>query len=97
MVPMVRKQIYIQRQQEAILKRFADLRGQSEAEVIRQAIDQQMGGAISPAAVDAEAWEEAYQFMLELQARGPLTDQPRDWRREDLYEERMSRYGHHPD
>jgi hypothetical protein len=97
MVPMVRKQIYIQRQQEAILKRLADLRGQSEAEVIRQAIDQQIGGATLPAALDAEAWEEAYEFMLDLQARGPLADQPRDWRREDLYEERMNRYGHHPD
>jgi hypothetical protein len=97
MVQMVRKQIYIQRQQEVILKRFANLRGQSEAEVIRQAIDQQIGGATLPAALDAEAWEGAYAFMLELQARGPLTDQPRDWQREDLYEERMNRYGHHPD
>ena len=39
MVQMVRKQIYIQRQQEVILKRFANLRGQSEAEVIQRVPD----------------------------------------------------------
>lgn len=85
---MIRKQIYIQPGQQIILKRFAELRGQSEAEVIRQAINQQIGGAILPESLDAAAWDEAQRFMVELQALGPLPDQPRDWRREDLYEER---------
>lgn len=39
MAQMVRKQIYIQRRQQAILRRLARARGVSEAELIRQAID----------------------------------------------------------
>jgi hypothetical protein len=42
---------------------------------------------------DHIAWEQAYQFMCELRARGPATGQARAWRREDLYEERVKRYG----
>ena len=41
MVQMIRKQVYIQRQQEAALKRLSKSRGLSEAELIRQAIDRQ--------------------------------------------------------
>lgn len=88
MAQMIRKQIYIQPAQQIILKRLAELRGQSEAEVIRQAINQQIGGATLPATLDTAAWDEAQRFMVELQALGPLPDQSRDWRREDLYEER---------
>ena len=39
------------------------------------------------------AWEETYQFMLDLHARGPVADRVRTWSRDDLYEERLSRYG----
>ncbi len=97
MVQMIRKQIYIQRQQETILKRLSHVRGVSEAELIRQAIDNQVSGKMASIAPDPAAWKEAHEFMLALKAAAPGTDQPRNWRREDLYEERLSRYGSHPD
>ena len=39
MTRMVRKQIYIAEEQEALLKREAERTGASEAEIIRQALD----------------------------------------------------------
>ncbi len=93
MAQMLRKQIYIEKRQRTLLKRLAKKRGVSEAEIIRQAIDHEAGGgsglALPP---DHEAWEEALAFMKALQARGPLPDQRRTWKREDAYEERLSRY-----
>jgi sensor domain CHASE-containing protein len=94
MARMVRKQIYIQKQQQEILKRLARARGLSEAELIRQAIDHQVGSGVQSILPDPAAWDEAHQFMLALRARGPLQDQPRNWTREDLYEERLSRHDH---
>ncbi|MGB8647229.1 MAG: CopG family transcriptional regulator [Anaerolineae bacterium] len=94
MTQMVRKQIYIPRQQEARLKRLAKARGVSEAEIIRQALDRQLsGGASQPFQPDPKAWEEARQFMRELVAQGPLPNRRRQWTRDELYEERLSRYG----
>jgi len=97
MTQMVRKQIYIQKRQQAVLKRLARARGVSEAELIRQAIDHHVSAGTRSAQPDPEAWEKAHRFMLALQARGPLHGQPRNWKREDLYEERLSRYDHRPD
>ena len=98
MAQMVRKQVYIEPRHEAILKRLAQARGVSEAELIRQAIDRQVsGGQLQPTQLDPGAWEEAYQFMLALHARGALQEQARKWTREDLYEERLSRHGRRSD
>ena len=41
-----------------------------------------------PFVCDAAAWEEAYAFMLALCDRKPEDDHTREWRREDLYDER---------
>ena len=93
---MVRKQIYIEGRQEAKLKRVAKKRGLSEAEVIRQALDRELsaiGGLLPPR--DPEAWQQALQFMRSLREKGPLPEQRRDWKRDDLYEERLSRYDRH--
>lgn len=91
---MVRKQIYVEPRQDALLKQVAEARGVSEAALIRRAIDQQLGGyrggSLPP---DPTAWERAYRFMLDLHAQGPLPGQGRTWTREDLYEERLNRYG----
>jgi hypothetical protein len=91
---MVRKQVYLEPRQEALLKRLARARGVSEAEVIRQAIEGQVGRGETPSPLaDHVAWEQAYQFMRDLRARGPIAGQTRLWQREDLYDERVSRYG----
>ncbi len=89
MAHKIRKQVYIEPRHEAILKQLAQARGVSEAELIRQAIDRQVsGGHLQSAQLDPAAWEEAYQFMVALHARGALPEQGRKWNREDVYEER---------
>jgi len=96
MAQMIRKQIYIPKRQQTVLKRMARARGISEAELIRQAIDQQtLGDNLRATASDHDAWEKALQFMLALYAQGPVNDQPRQWKREDAYEDRQSRYDRH--
>jgi len=97
MAQMVRKQIYIKKHQDQLLKRLARSRGVSEAEIVRRAIEQQAGlVAPMPFHSDADAWEQAYRFMLSLQALGPSGLAPRKWNREDAYEERLGRYERHP-
>jgi pyrroloquinoline quinone (PQQ) biosynthesis protein C len=93
MTQMIRKQIYIGKRHQALLRRLAKARGVSEAELIRQAIEQQAASATAqPLPPDPEAWERARAFMLELQARGPIVGQRRAWKREDAYAERENRY-----
>ena len=92
MSQMMRKQIYIQKRQQARLRRLARARGVSEAELIRQAIDNHVSAGARLAQPDPEAWKKARRFMLALHARGRVQGQPRNWKREDLYEERLSRH-----
>lgn len=92
MTQMVRKQIYIPKRQQLLLKRKAKAVGVSEAELIRQAIDHNLeGGSQRSFRRDPEAWDKAYKFMLARKARG-ATAEPYRWKREDAYEERMRRY-----
>lgn len=97
MSQMVRKQIYIHKRQQALLKKLSQLRGTSEADLIRKAIDHELQAGSAMPQSDPNAWEHAYQFMLSLHAKGPLDGQPRDWSRDELYEARLSRYERHPD
>jgi hypothetical protein len=53
---MVRKQIYLPKRQEALLRRLAKVRGITEAEVIRTALDDVLsGGGTRPLQPDPEA------------------------------------------
>jgi hypothetical protein len=93
---MTRKQIYIEPRQDALLKRLAQRRGISEAELVREAIERQIsGGAAYTLPPDPVAWEEALELMRGLQVQG--ADQGRTWKREDLYEERVGRHDCHLD
>jgi hypothetical protein len=91
MASKVRKQIYIEARQDRLLKREAKARGVSQAELIRRAIDAAgrggPRGGSNPAAL-----EEFLEFARKRMAKGRLPGK-RDWTREDLYEERMARYG----
>lgn len=88
---MVRKQVYIEPQQELLLKEKAAQFGVTEAELIRRAIDLMFRGRIPvPAWKDEDAWREALAFMRE-RAKRPLKERPRTWTREDAYDERTSR------
>ena len=98
MTQMVRKQIYIQKSQEERLKKLAEARGISEAEIIRRALENEMRySSLYRPAYDPDAWSKLVAFWEELDKRGPIEPKPRDWTREDLYEERMSRYGRKSD
>jgi len=91
----IRKQIYLEKRQNQKLRRLAEARGVSEAEVIRELIEQQPASAAPP--LDPAAWEKAQKTMRALLAQGPLPNRRRNWTREDLYEERLGRYGRRAD
>lgn len=98
MSQMVRKQIYLPKRQETLLKRLAKLRGMSEAEIIRSALEDLLrGGGARPVQPDPEAWARARRVMLSLQAEGPLPNRRRSWTRDELYEVRLGRYGKRSD
>ena len=94
---MIRKQVYIEPRQEAILKRIAKEEGVTEAEVVREAIelksqasaasslDRRARSGPESAWSDRQAWREAKAFMLELAAQGPVAG-GRAWTREDLHD-----------
>ena len=91
MTHMLRKQIYIPKRQQVILKRLAKARGLSEAEIIRQAIEREVtANAARPVVGDYLALEDFIRFGLARQAATEST--PRSWTRDDLYEERLNRY-----
>lgn len=81
---MVRKQVYIEPRQEALLKRLVRETGATEAEIIRQAIDRQTKTFLFSRR-DLSAWQEERDFINRLIQQGPLPG-GRRWRREDLYE-----------
>ena len=93
MSEMVRKQIYISKRQEQILKRLSRSRGISEAALIRQAIDREVVNASSPLPPgNDDAWQEAVAFMRSLRSRSAQFSQPYQWDRAELYNERLNRY-----
>jgi hypothetical protein len=92
MKQMIRKQIYIQKSQEERLKRVAEARGVSEAEIIRRALDNELKRAGYRLAYDADAMQRLYKAMVDQDKKPPVPQKKRDWTREDLYEERMKRY-----
>ena len=97
MPQMVRKQIYIQKNQEERLKRVAEMRGVSEAEIIRRALENELRNGGYRLAYDDDAWAKAYQFMLDLEKRARVPRQKRNWTRDELYEERIERYDRNTD
>jgi hypothetical protein len=89
---MIRKQIYIQRRQDALLKRLSKARGLSEAEIIRQAIERELAGAPAQnVATDHSAWQELVAF-LEARDKTAVGRQPYRWNREEIYAERENRW-----
>jgi len=86
---MVRKQVYIEEEQDALLKEIARERDVSEAEVIRDCLRSLGKGSarrdvqVRP---DPAAWSLADAFIRRLMERGPVPG-GRTWSREDLYAE----------
>jgi hypothetical protein len=90
---MVRKQIYIPRRQDTLLKRLAKQRGVSEAEVIRQALEHEVE---MPAVVmrnSKKGLDEIFAYVESLKTRPEfLTGESYHWNRQELYEEREMRW-----
>jgi hypothetical protein len=83
MARMVRKQLYIDDEQEASLKKYALERGVTEAELMRQALDVYLAGL---AREDSDAaWERIMALSRKQAAKGPLPGK-RDWTRDELYD-----------
>jgi hypothetical protein len=80
----IRKQIYIEPDQNTILKRLSAERGMPEAEIIREAITQHMQG-LRVRGRDLRAWEAERNFIGQLSAQGAALE-PQTWQREELHE-----------
>ena len=95
MTTMIRKQVYLEPRQDAEVKQLAAERKTTEAEVIREAIDTLLGEVARQRRAQ-QAWEEALAFMEARYAQGPVSAE-RTWTRDELYEERLDRYGNPAD
>lgn len=90
---MVRKQIYLPKRQNQVLKRLAKQRGISEAEVIRQALDREAEMSAPVVRDSKKALDEMISFARSLRNRPDLMQgEPVRWNRQELYEERESRW-----
>lgn len=89
---MVRKQIYISKRQESFLKKLADSRGVSEAEIVRQALDRELSGqSIQSPRPDHSAWEKLVAF-LDARNSDRRPSMPYRWDRSEIYEGREGRW-----
>jgi hypothetical protein len=84
---MVRKQIYLPKRQNLLIKRLAKQRGISEAEVIRQALERDEKAVTYPVRESAAGWNEILRFVKERQATYAGQGKPVQWNRQELYEE----------
>jgi hypothetical protein len=88
MARMVRKQIYIDDVQDRGLKELAASRGTTESNLIRSGIDAVLAGMVTRSR--DEAWADLHALWGELDeraAREGVKPGPRDWTRDDLYED----------
>lgn len=90
MARMVRKQVYIEPEQETELKRCAKERGVTEAELIRRGIETVTESGQHKYR-DAQAWDNELAFLAERAAIPALGGQ-RTWSRAESYEERLARF-----
>lgn len=84
----VRKQIYLDPEQNAIIKAAAKKLQVSEAEIIRQAIMAQTYRMKLPTR-NSRAWNNELKFMRSLAEQGAVAG-GRQWQREELYERKSS-------
>ncbi|MBM4430239.1 MAG: ribbon-helix-helix domain-containing protein [Chloroflexi bacterium] len=80
----VRKQVYIEQDQDRLLSRLSAETGLSEAEIIRQAIDRHTRGA-PLLRRDLAVWQEERAFIQQLIHQGRVPGH-RTWQREELHE-----------
>jgi exonuclease III len=84
MTTKIRKQIYLDAQQNEMLKQASKKLGVSEAEIIRQAIDAQTSQS-TLRRKNLTAWKQERQFLQSLLEEGSIAG-GRTWKREELHE-----------
>lgn len=91
---MIRKQMYITREQEGQLKRLAKEKSVPEAELLREALAQLFEAQWKRERSDA-AWAaiEAFIKRQEERVQEEKAGTRHRWTREEFYEDRMDRYG----
>jgi len=92
MSTMVRMQIYIKKGQSLLVKREAKELGISAAEVIRRRIDVKPSPVRFRTRPNPAAIKPFFDLIEKRKALGQAKKGWK-WNREELYEERMSRYG----
>jgi hypothetical protein len=90
MVRMVRKQVYIAPEQDALLKRRAKELGMSESDLIRWGIEQ-LSHVRPTRYLDEQAWQDEL-ARIEERGRLPAVEGTRSWTREELYDDRLDRF-----
>ena len=97
---MVRKQIYIEADQELQLKAESERLGVSEAELVRRGLmlvargaSEAKGRPARDASRAARAWAEA-RLLMERLAVEPSGEAGERWTRDDLYTDRLDRLAH---
>lgn len=90
---MVRKQVYLPRRQNQMLKRLAKQRGVSEAEIIRQALEREAEMTAPLSRDSRKALDAMIQFARSLRERPELMQgAPYQFIREEIYTEREHRW-----
>jgi hypothetical protein len=89
---MVRKQFYIHKRQDALLKRLSQVRGLSEAEIIRQAIEREATGTPAQSPLDELGAMDDFIRLALSKRSGGTQGKPYRWNREEIYAERESRW-----
>jgi len=88
---MIRKQIYIEPEQEELLKHRAKALGISEAEVIRRKLNEIERPGISRPR-DPSAWQRELAFIKRRAKKLPALTKQRTWTRDALYDARLGRF-----
>lgn len=91
MARMIRKQVYIDARRERLLKRQARQLGVTEAELIRRGIDLLDSAPVVRPMRERDLRDYEALVRERMKMRVPQTG--RAWTREELYEERLARYG----
>jgi len=82
---LVRKQLYITRTQENLLKKKAFEMGVTEAEIVREALDSQIYKIEYPKK-SLEKWQDEVEFISSRISERQKTQKERGWKREDLHD-----------
>ncbi|MBE0410931.1 MAG: CopG family transcriptional regulator [Anaerolineales bacterium] len=89
---LVRKQIYLTSKQVRAIQKRAEAIGISQSEFIRRAIDQGLFQTSFTSRSDPSALDNIEEFIQNLNAKKP-TGKPIQFNRDEIYAERLDRYG----